>query len=151
MGSIILSGPVLVTPADNANSRHSEAKATVGTRGFSEDGEFVYVGATVATSASGEPVSLVSSFSAVVRGDADLGGFLGVAEAPIASGEYGYVRVKGPCTAQVASGVVAGNRLELSATVGFLKAITTSGVSVGIALEASPDAGGATDIVLGPQ
>lgn len=151
MGSTILTGPVLVTPAQDANSRHSTPKVTVGTRAFSEDGEFVYVTAIVATVSSGEPVSLVNSFAGVKRGDSDVGGFLGIAEAPIASGQSGYVRVKGPCTAQVASGVVAGGLLELSATVGFLKALTTSGQSVGVALAASPNADGATSIVLGPQ
>lgn len=150
MGSNILTGPVLVTPHD-ATVRTTDARATLGTRGFSEDGEFVYVKSVIANVNSGEPVTLRSGFDTVERGDADRGGFLGVAEVPLASGEYGYVRVKGPCEAYVASGVVAGGMLELSATIGQLKALTSSGQSVGIALEASPNDNGLTSVVLGPQ
>ena len=74
------------------------------------------------------------------RGDLDVGAFIGIAEAPFASGEYGYIRVKGPASVVVESGAVAGDSLQLSGTVGKLKKTTTSGDQVATALAASDNA-----------
>lgn len=144
-----LSGPRMLYAVADSLQRDTTAKETVGVRAYSDDGEFVYVGAAEAITASGDPVSVAGALSAVKRGDRDTeGAFLGIAEAPFASGEYGYVRVKGPASTVVASGAVAGDELELSGTEGQLKKITTSGVAVAIALEASDDASTAVSDVL---
>lgn len=139
----VLTGPVLATPAVDSTTRHDEAKIAVGTKAFSQDGEFVYVKAGGAIPASGTvgPVSVATTLSAVVNGDSDTGAFLGVAEASFASGEWGFIRTKGPCTAVVESGASAGGYLQLSATAGKLKALTTSGTAIAIALEASNNDG----------
>lgn len=137
-----LTGPVMLYPASDSLTRHSSAQTTVGNRAYGEDGEFVYVTAGEAIPASGDPVSIDGALSAVKLGDRDTeGAFLGCAEAPFASGESGYVRVKGPASMVVESGAVAGDELELSATEAKLKKITTSGTVVAVALEASDDAG----------
>jgi hypothetical protein len=148
MSSNLLTGPVMLAPHNDANTRHTTAQVTLGSRAFSEDGEFVYVTAAGAISTSGSPVVAPSGFASVVNGDRDLGGLLGVCDAPFASGESGYVRTKGPITAVVASGVVAGDELELSATAGQFKKITTSGQAVAMAFAASPNADGRTAIYL---
>jgi hypothetical protein len=139
----VLTGPVLATPAVDSTTRHDEAKIAVGSKAFSQDGEFVYVQAGAAFPASGTvgPVSVATTLSAVVTGDLDTGAFLGIADAAFASGEFGFIRTKGPATVVVESGAVAGNLLQLSATAGKLKVITTSGQGVAIALEAADDAG----------
>jgi len=139
----ILTGPVLATAPGLSTARHSTAQVTVGSKGYSEDSEFVYVTAGGAFPASGSvgPVSITSGFDAVVTGDSDVGEFVGVADAAFASGESGYIRTKGPATCVVESGAVAGQALQLSATAGKLKALTTSGTRVAIALEASDDDG----------
>lgn len=138
-----LTGPVAVVPASDSLSRHATALASVGSRAFSEDGEFVYVGAGGAITASGDPVSVAGELSAVLRGGTGVGAFLGSAEAPFASGEYGYIRVKGPTTGVVESGAVAGDQIELSSNVGKFKKITTSGTAVGICKATSDNAGSA--------
>ena len=144
-----LTGPVSLTPAVDSLTRHDEALAAIGSMAYGADGEFIYVTAGGAITVSGDPVSASGALSAVVRGDLDVGAFLGIAEAPFASGESGYIRTKGPTTAVVESGAVAGGLLQLSGTVGKLKAITTSGTAVAVALEASDDASSAAiDIYL---
>jgi len=149
-----LTGPVAVTPASDSHSRHATALASLGSRAYSEFGEYVYVTAGEAISASGDPVSLDGGLGAVKRGDADTeGAFFGVAESPFASGESGYVCVKGfdpdGVDSVVASGAVAGDFLEMSGTEGQFKKITSSGVAVAVALEASDDASTARiDIML---
>ncbi len=135
-----LTGPVLATPAQDSNTRSESALASVGSQAWAEDGEFVYVTAAGATTASGQPVSIPTGsggLGGVVIGDLGTGAFAGIAEAPFASGESGYVRVKGPTTAVVESGAVGGSLLQLSDTAGKLKAITTSGDAIAIALTAS--------------
>ena len=150
MGSQILSGRPLFSPEGDADSRHSEAKATPGFLASSEDGDFVYIGmaSNSATVNSGEPVSAGAGLSACVRGDSDAGAFLGIANAPISSGEFGFIRRSGPVTAYVASGAVAGTPLELSGTAGQLKPLTSSGQQVGIALASSPNGAGLTSVYL---
>lgn len=143
MGSNVLTGPVMMVPAIDGTTRHSTAQVTVGTQAWSEDGDWVYVTAGGAITTSGDPVSVAGALSAVVRGDLDVGQFLGIAEAPFASGESGYVRRHGPTSVVVESGAVAGGGLQLSSTVGKLKAITTSGTQIAIALEASDNASAA--------
>jgi hypothetical protein len=143
MAATILTGPVLVTAAGTSAHRSTTAGATVGSRGYSENGEFVYVTAGGAITVSGDPVSVAGALSAVVRGDSDSGAFLGCAEAPFASGESGYVRVKGETLMIVESGAVAGDEVQLSSTVGKLKKITTSGSAIGIALAASDNSSAA--------
>jgi hypothetical protein len=115
---------------------------SVGSRGYSEDGEFVFVKAGAAFPASGSvgPVCSASDLEDCVTGDSDTGAFVGIADAPFASGEYGYVRTKGPATVVVESGALAGGLLQLSATAGKLKALTTSGVAVAVAEADSDDA-----------
>lgn len=132
----ILTGPPLATPV-NSLDRSTTARATVGSLASSEVATYIYVGAGEAITTSGDPVSANAALSSVKRGDTDTGAFLGVAEAPFASGEYGYIVKRGLTSAVLASGVAAGGLVELSATVGQLKAITTSGTAVGVALEAA--------------
>jgi hypothetical protein len=135
-----LTGPVMVSPATDSTTRHATAQVPVGTRAESFDGAFAYVTAGGTISSGGDPVSVAGGLDAVVRGDADVGAFLGIAEAAFASGESGFVRTKGPTTAVVESGAAAGDYLELSDTVGKLE-VLASGVPVAIALEASDDDG----------
>jgi hypothetical protein len=134
-----LSGGILIAPAETSLTRHSTAKIAVGSKVRGDDGEFVYVKAGGAITASGDPVSVTTGLDAVVRGDSGVGAFIGIAEAPFASGEYGFIRVSGPAEVVVESGASAGGLLELSGTVGKLKAITTSGSAVAIINEASDD------------
>jgi hypothetical protein len=138
-----LSGPNQFAPAVDSLTRHATAQATVGHRISNADGAYVYVTAGGAITTSGDPVSAAGGLNAVVRGDLDVGAFLGIAEAPFASGESGYIRVQGPTTAVVESGAAAGSLIELSGNVGKLKPITTSGRAVGCMLAASDDAGAA--------
>ena len=140
MSATVLTGPVEFVPAKDSTTRSTTALASVGSRAYAENGEFVYVGAGGAITTSGDPVSASGALSAVLRGDLDVGAFLGCAEAPFASGEYGYIRVKGPASMVVESGAVAGDSLQLSGTVGKLKKTTASGDQVAIALAASDDA-----------
>lgn len=128
-------------PAVSLLTRHSTAQVTVGTINQTENGEVVYIGAGGAITASGDPVSVAGALSACVRGDLDVGVCAGMAEAPFASGEYGWIRKSGPCSMVVESGAAAGVGVQLSSTVGKLKAITTSGTQIGVMLEASDDAG----------
>lgn len=140
-----ITGPVQAAVGDS-EKRTTTAEAAVGQRVPSEDGEFVYIKAGAALGAvavSGEPVSLAGGLDDCQVGDSDTGAFIGIAEAPFASGDYGYIRVKGPCLAIVESGAVAGDELQLSATAGKLKKITTSGTAVAIAREASDNASAA--------
>lgn len=143
-----LTGPVLATPAQNSLSRFDSEVIAVGTKAFSADGEYVFVKAGGAITASGDPVSASGTLSAVLRGDLDVGGFIGVAEAPFASGEYGWVKTKGTVDAVVASGTTVGQELQLSATVGQLKAITTSGTAVAVALAANAGAAAKKSVFL---
>lgn len=141
-----LTGPVLMTPAIDSTTRSTTALAAVGSRAYSEDGEFIYVKAAGATTASGQPVSVPTGsggLSGVVIGDLDTGAFSGIADALFASGEYGYVRVKGPASVVVESGAVGGDLLQLSGTAGKLKKITTSGDAIAVALTASDNASAA--------
>lgn len=140
MSVTVLTGPVMLTPAKDSGTRSTTALAAVNSRAYSEDGEFVYVKAGGAITTSGDPVSLSGTLSAVLRGDLDVGAFIGIAEAPFASGEYGYIRVKGPASVVVESGAVAGDSLQLSGTVGKLKKTTSSGDQIATALAASDNA-----------
>lgn len=144
-----LTGPVLATPAEDSLSRFSTEVISVGTRAFSADGEYLFVKAGGAITASGDPVSVDGLLSAVKRGDADVGAFIGVAEAPFASGEYGWIKTRGSVDAVVASGTAAGDELELSGTVGELKPLTTSGAAVGKALAANTGAAAKKAVILG--
>ncbi len=139
MAVTIMNGPVMATPG-SSGQRSTTALIDVGARGFSEDGEFVYVKAAEAIAVSGSPVSLSGGLAAVKIGDLDTGAFIGIAEAPFASGEYGYIRVKGPTLVIVESGAVAGDSLQLSGTATKLKKTTTSGDQVAIALAAADNA-----------
>lgn len=121
MAATKLTGPLLLTAPGDSAKRHSSAQHTVGAIGYSEDGQFVYVTAGGAIGTSGDPVTLNGALSAVVRGDLDVGAFLGCAESPFASGESGFIRTKGKTLMVVESGAVAGDELELSGTVGKLK------------------------------
>jgi len=90
-----LTGPVLATPAEDSLSRFDSEVIAVGTRAFAADGEYLFVKAGGAITASGDPVSVDGLLSAVKRGDIDVGAFIGVAEAPFASGEYGWIKTRG--------------------------------------------------------
>lgn len=122
--------------------RSTTALEPVGKVVYTEDGAYLYVKAAGALTASGDPVSIDGLLSVgVKRGDLDVGSFIGVSEAPFASGEYGYIKAKGLVQAVLASGTTVGGRVQLSATVGQLTNITTSGDAVGIALEAGANDG----------
>lgn len=144
-----LSGPKQLFAVADSLQRDSTAKETVGDRAFGDDGEFIYVTAGESIPSSGDPVSIDGALTSVKLGDRDTeGAFLGCAESPFASGESGYIRVKGPASMIVESGAVAGDELELSTTEAKLKKITSSGVAVAIALEASDNASAARKNVL---
>lgn len=138
-----LTGPVMMTPAVDSLTRSTTALVAVGDRAYAEDGEFVYVTAGAAITTSGFTVSVNGPLSSVQPGSLSTGAFIGIAEAPFASGESGYVRVKGPASVIVESGAVAGDSLQLSATTGKLKKTTTSGDQCAIALAASDNASAA--------
>ncbi len=143
-----LSGPKQFFPAGDTLTRTTDAQATVGSRGESPDGGvYIYVKAGGAITASGDAVGISTNLSAVVTADLGVASFLGVTEAPFASGEYGYVQIKGSVSAVVESGAAAGTLVELSANAAKLKPITTSGAAVGIMLEASDNAGTARKAV----
>ncbi len=144
MSALIPAGQI--SPAKDSLTRHATAKVAVGSRRNTDDGQFVYITAGAAlggVAVSGEPVSIATTLAAAAIGDLDTGAFLGIAEAPFASGESGFIRTKGQCIAIVESGAVAGDYLQLSATAGKLKKITTSGSSIAIALAASDNASAA--------
>jgi len=147
--SNFLTGPTLVSPG-NVEDRFDSAVVAVGTRHFNEEGSFIFVGCGTSNVNSGEPLSVTSAgLAAVVRGDSDLGAFIGHALKPFTSGEYGFARLTGLTSVYLPSGVAAGGAIQLSSTIGQYAALTTSGQQVGIALEASPNAGGLTDVILG--
>jgi predicted RecA/RadA family phage recombinase len=143
----VLTGPRMASPAVDSLTRHSTAQTAVGTMAYSDDGEFVYVTAS-GTIASGSPVSASGTLAAVLEGDLDTGAFLGVAEAAFTSGQSGFIRTKGICNAVVASGTTVGLELQLSATGGQLKPITTSGSAVAVALQANASAAAAKSVFL---
>lgn len=139
-----LSGPQQFFPAGDTLTRTTDAQDTVGKTAKSTAGdEYIYVKAGGAITASGDAVGISTNLSAVVTADLGVASFLGVAEAPFASGEYGYVQIKGSVSAVVESGAAAGTLVELSANAAKLKPITTSGRAVGIMLEASDNDGAA--------
>jgi len=129
-------------PAVDPTTRYTTAVVPVGTRNKSDDAEWLFVKAGGAITASGDPVSIsTGGLSGAVRGDLDVGQCIGMAYSPFASGEYGYIQTKGLTTMVVESGAVAGGGLQISGTVGKLKAITTSGTQIAVMNEASDDAG----------
>lgn len=139
-----LTGAPLAAPCSSTD-RSSTAKAPVGSRAYSEDGEYVYVKAAAAVTGSGVAVmgnGGTLSASGVIKTPATADKpFFGVAEVPFASGEYGYVKVKGPCDIALASGTTAGSYLATVATSGTLGAVTTSGTSRAVSLVAGNDDG----------
>jgi DNA-binding beta-propeller fold protein YncE len=119
------------------------ARAPIGQVAYSEDGRFVYVTASGAITASGDAVSMTTDLLSVVRGSTSAGAFIGCSEAPMASGDSGYIRTQGPCSMVVDSGAVAGDVLELSSNTGKLSKYVAASVKrpVGVALAASDNAG----------
>lgn len=138
-----LTGPALALDAPGLSSaRHSSALIAVGSRAYSQDGEYVFIKA-IATIPINTPVGTITDLSNCQAGDLGVAEYVGVADAAFASGEWGYVRVRGPAGVVVESGASAGEFLELSATVSTLKTLTTSGVAVARLEEDSDDAGAA--------
>lgn len=102
---------------------------TVGDRVTSYDGkEYVYVVAGSAITAN-----FFCKFSEAYSADMlstsndAYGGLVGVPEATIASGSYGWLQVKGPATVQVSASCAANARLNTTATAGQLDDDATTG------------------------
>lgn len=129
--------------AHDSLKRSTTPLAPLGQIVYTEDGAYMYVKAAGAVTASGDavaPSGLIQSTGGIVRADSPTVGFLGIAEAPFASGEYGYIKTKGFADAIVASGTTANSLLQTTTTSGTLGNITTSGTAVAVALEANTGA-----------
>jgi len=129
--------------AHDSLTRSTTPRATLGQIVYTEDGAYMYVRAAGAITASGDavaPSGLIQTTGGVVRASSPTLGFLGIAEAPFASGEYGYIKIKGFADAVVASGTTANSLLQTTTTPGTLGNITTSGTAVAVALEANTGA-----------
>lgn len=129
--------------AHDSLKRSTTPLAPLGQIVYTEDGAYMYVKAAGAITASGDavaPSGLIQSTGGIVRADSPTLGFLGIAEAPFASGEYGYIKTKGFADAIVASGTTANSLLQTTTTSGTLGNITTSGTAVAVALEANTGA-----------
>lgn len=129
--------------AHDSLKRSTTPLAPLGQIVYTEDGAYMYVKAAGAITASGDavaPSGLIQSTGGIVRAGSTTLGFLGIAEAPFASGEYGYIKTKGFADAIVASGTTANSLLQTTTTSGTLGNITTSGTAVAVALEANTGA-----------
>lgn len=138
-----ITGPVAMSAAINSLTRSSTALAPLGQIVDTQDGSYMYIKAAGAITVSGDavaPSGLLQSTGGGVRAASTTLGFIGVAEAPFASGEYGYIKRKGFVDAMVASGTTANSLLQTTTTSGVLGNITTSGTGIAIALEANPGA-----------
>jgi hypothetical protein len=147
-----ITGPVSVTAAVNSLTRTTtQSEVPLGQKVQTQDGEYMYVKAAGAVTVSGDavaPSGLIQSTGGIVRAASTTLGFLGVAEAPFASGEYGYIKTKGFVSAMVASGTTANSLIQTTATSGVLGNVTTSGTAVGMALEANAGAAAAKAVYL---
>jgi hypothetical protein len=138
-----IKGAPSISAAVSSLTRSTTQLAPLGQIVPTEDGEYMYIKAAGAITVSGDGVQasgLLQSTGGGVRSASTTAGFLGVAEAPFASGEYGYIKRKGFVDAMVASGTTANGILQTTTTSGVLGNITTSGTGIGIALEANTGA-----------
>ena len=138
-----ITGPVAMSAAINSLTRSDTALAPLGQIVPTQDGAYMYIKAAGAITVSGDavaPSGLLQSTGGGVRAASTTLGFIGVAEAPFASGEYGYIKCKGFVDAMVASGTTANSLLQTTTSSGVLGNITTSGTGIAIALEANTGA-----------
>src|SRR5690606_41465229 len=115
--------------AHDSLTRSTTPLAPLGQIVYTEDGAYMYVKAAGAITASGDavaPSGLIQTTGGVVRAASPTLGFLGIAEAPFSSGEYGYIKTKGLADAHVASGTTANSPLQTTTTPGPRRNITTS-------------------------
>lgn len=146
-----ITGPASVSAAINSLTRSTTQLAPLGQIVATEDGAYMYVKAAGAITASGDAVQasgLLQSTGGVVRAASTTLGFVGVAEAPFASGEYGYIKTKGFVDAVLASGTTANSIVQTTTASGVLGNITTSGTGIGVALEANAGAAAALKVYL---
>ncbi len=134
-----ITGPASISASIDSLSRHSEPQAPLGQIVWSEDGAYRYIRAAAAITASGDAVApsgaMTTSAGGYIRSASPTLGFGGVAEAPFASGEFGYVKIKGLVNAMVVSGATINALLQTTTTTGALGTITTSGTGIGYLLE----------------
>lgn len=104
--------------------------AGLGDRLIRHDGtEWLFVQAGGAIASAGQVVVIDEAYSAVLLSTSNdaRGDLVGVAAFAFASGEFGWVQVKGPCVIQVAASCAANVRLNTTATAGQIDDDGTTG------------------------